>query len=387
MNLNLIMGNISTLKNMRIIIVVSFLFILNSAFGQKSSSRDEKLNSMENLDFSKLIQPITSDNIFSDSLYNIWCGSVVKGENGKFYMFYSRWLRADGHFAWVPNSEIALAKADKPEGPYTHVKVVLERRGAQFWDGICTHNPAVIAHKGKYYLYYMGTTGKSKVNMPASMQDDHWWEYRNNQRIGVAVSSSSEGDWERFDKPVLDVSADSTAYDALMTSNPAVTVDDQGKVILVYKQVAKKTGQLKGGKVRFGVAFSDSFVGPFTKHKNPIFENKEKDSDKVWMIAEDPFIWNSAGKIYAVVTDVIGSFTDNQAALALLSSYDGINWRPTINPKVVPHRLDFFDGSKADDKLERPWIYFEGGKPKVLFGAMGINKRSYSVNVAIKLKE
>lgn len=386
-NFNLNMVNISTRKNMRIIFLVSFLFFLNSAFGQKRLISDEKLYSIENLDFSKLIQPIASDNIFSDSLYNIWCGSVVKGENGKFYMFYSRWLRADGHFAWVPNSEIALAKADKPEGPYTHVKVVLERRGAQFWDGICTHNPAVIAHKGKYYLYYMGTTGKSKVNMPASMQDDHWWEYRNNQRIGVAVSSNLEGEWKRFDKPVLDVSADSTAFDALMVSNPAITVDQKGKVVLVYKQVAKKTGTIRGGKVRFGVAFSKSMLGPFKKHLDPIFQSKQKYSENIWMMAEDPFLWNSNGKIYAIVTDVIGAFTDKQAALALLSTNDGINWQPTINPKVVPHRLDFFDGSKADDKLERPWIYFDGGKPKVLFGAMGINKRSYSVNVAIKLKE
>ncbi len=371
---------------MRSVFLVSFLLFFNSVYGQESLYIDKNSSSIENLDFSKLIQPIASNNIFSDSLYNIWCGSVIKGGNGKFYMFYSRWLRADGHFAWVPNSEIALAIADKPEGPYKHLKVVLERRGAQFWDGVCTHNPAVIAHKGKYYLYYMGTTGKSIVKMPASMQDDHWWEYRNNQRIGVAVATQIEGEWKRFDKPVLDVSQDSTAFDALMTSNPAITIDEKGKVILVYKQVAKKTGNLKGGKVRFGVAFSNSALGPFVKHPEPIFQQKDKDSEHVWMMAEDPFIWNSGGKIYAIVTDVVGAFTDNQAALAMLSSTDGINWTPTLKPKVVPHRLNFLDGSISDDKLERPWLYFENGKPKILFGAMGMHKRSYSVNVAIKLQ-
>lgn len=365
-------------------ILLFLLIIPGCLIGQ---SKNQKKINFSKYDFSKKILPIASDNVFRDSTFNIWCGSVIQGKNGKYYMFYSRWPRVDGHYAWVPNSEIALARADKPEGPYKHIKVVLAKRGAQFWDGVCTHNPAVVAYQGKYYLYYMGTTGNSVVYMPASMQDNNWWEYRNNQRIGVAVSTNLEGEWKRFDKPVLDVSRDSTANDALMVSNPAVTVDKNGKVVLVYKQVAKKSGALRGGKVRFGVAFSKSMIGPFNKHPEPIFQNKQKDNENVWMIAEDPFLWSSNGKIYAIVTDVIGAFTNKQAALALLSSKDGINWKPTLNPQVVPHRIDFLNGTKSDDKLERPWIYFERGKPKVLFGALGINKRSYSVNVAIKLKE
>lgn len=350
-------------------------------------SKKQKSINFSKYDFSKKIMPIAPENIFSDSTYNIWCGSVIQGKNGKYYMFYSRWPRVDGHYAWIPNSEIALARADKPEGPYKHIKVVFSKRGVQFWDGICTHNPAVLSYQGKYYLYYMGTTGNSVVNMPASMQDKNWWEYRNNQRIGVAVSTNLEGEWKRFDKPVLDVSKDSTANDALMVSNPAVTVDKNGKVVLVYKQVAKKSGALRGGKVRFGVAFSKSMIGPFIKHPEPIFQNKQKDNENVWMLAEDPFLWSSNGKIYAIVTDVIGAFTNKQAALALLSSKDGINWKPTLHAQVVPHRIDFLNGTKSDDKLERPWIYFERGYPKVLFGALGFNKRSYSVNVAIKLQE
>ena len=372
---------------MRIIILLLFIIIPGRLICQGKIQNKDNSTVFDHIDFSQKILPIASDNIFSDSTFNIWCGSVIKGKNGKYYMFYSRWPRVYGHYAWIPNSEIALAKADKPEGPYKHVKVVFERRGSQYWDGICTHNPAVLAFQGKYYLYYMGTTGNSVVNMPASMQDNNWWEYRNNQRIGVAVTTNLEGDWQRFDKPVLDVSKDSTAYDALMVSNPAITVDNKGKVVLVYKQVAKKTGVLRGGKVRFGVAFSKSMLGPFIKHPEPIFQAKQKDNENVWMMAEDPFLWSSKGKIYAIVTDVIGAFTNKKAALALLNSKDGVNWEPTNNPQVVPYNINFSNGSKSDDKLERPWIYFDNGKPKVLFGALGINKRSYSVNVAIKLKE
>ncbi|MEY4273324.1 MAG: hypothetical protein RL638_272 [Bacteroidota bacterium] len=361
--------------------------ISNICISQTSIHSTSRLNfSYDSLNIASMVRPIKQENIFSDPVYNIWCGAVIKGKNSKYYMFYSRWPKVFGHFAWLPASEIALAKADNPEGPYKHVKVILEKRGSNFWDGVCTHNPAVVEFNGVYYLYYMGTTGQSHVNMPASMQDNNWWEYRNNQRIGVAFSEELEGKWTRLDKPILDVSADSLAFDALMVSNPAVAVNEKGNVVLAYKQVAKKPGNIRGGKVRFGVAFANSLLGPFSKHSEPIFQNKDKDNPNIWMMAEDPFMWSSGGKFYAIVTDVVGVFSNNQAALVLLSSWDGINWKPTKYPSVVPHRLKFENGSLADDKLERPWLYFENAIPKVLFGALGFNKRSFSANVAIKLE-
>jgi hypothetical protein len=371
---------------MKNVILLFFLIVLMFAHPLFSQfpTIDKKgwLMSMDEVDISKMIRPIPDRNVFSDPEYNIWCGSVIKGKNGKYYMFYSRWPRSQGHFAWVPSSEIALAMADKPEGPYKHVKVVLPQRGAQYWDGTTTHNPAIIFHQNKYYLYYMGTTGTKKVTMPASMKDDNWWEYRNNQRIGVAVADHPEGEWTRFDQPVLDVSCDSTAYDALLVSNPAVTIDSNGRIVLVYKQV-ENNGTLRGGRVRFGVAFSNSLSGPFQKHDQPIFDSEKAGNN--WMIAEDPFIWNYKGRLYAIVTDVVGVFTNKKAALALLSSKDGINWQPTNYPKVAPKHLTFEGTIISDDKLERPWLLFEKGVPTYLFGAQGVNKRAYSVNVAIPL--
>ncbi len=370
---------------MKKIVCIVLLGICTLSTQAQKVDKHGNLLSMDSVDIYSMVQPIPKKNMFSDSVYNIWCGSVIKGNNGKFYMLYSRWPRTGGHFAWIPNSEIALAKADKPEGPYHHVKVVLAARGSQYWDGVCTHNPAAIVYKGKFYLFYMGTTGKSKVVMPASMKDANWWEYRNNQRIGVAVADDPEGEWKRFDKPILDVSKDSTALDALMVSNPAITVDQNGRAILVYKEVSKgKT--FKGGKVHFGVAFSKSLLGPFEKYSQPIFEGKAKGGDSAWMLAEDPYLWNCKGTNYAIVRDVIGYFTEKQSALALLSSKDGIHWESSKYPKVIPVRLKFQDGTLSDDKLERPCLYTEKGVPKLLFGALGFEKRKYSVNVAIPLK-
>ncbi len=368
-------------QGMLLILLSSFL---SNAFGQSSNENPKShWGSTPQTDLSAMAQPIPLKNTFRDSLYNIWCGSVVKGKNGKFYMLYSRWPRDKGHEAWITHSEIAVARADRPEGPYQHLKVVFPARGNQFWDGVCTHNPAVIAYKNKFYLYYMGSTGKSYVKPHTAYENPNWWEYRNNQRIGVAVADDPEGEWTRFAQPILDVSADSTAHDALMVSNPAITVDDKGQFILVYKQV-EKNGTIRGGRVRFGVAFSNAPTGVFVKHSQPIFE-AEKGS-KEWMVAEDPFLWHQKGVNYAIVRDVVGKFTGESGALALMVSNNGFDWKPALYPKVLSKTIFWENGKPLDDKLERPCLYMDKGVPKLLFGAMGIDKRKHSMNVAVPLK-
>ena len=365
-------------------LTVSFILLVihTLVFGKTAMRTQDYQNS--DIDIESMVQPVPLKNKFTDDKYNIWCGSVTKGTNGKYYMLYSRWLKSGGHYAWVINCEVALARADHLEGPYTHVKVVLPSRGRQFWDGCCTHNPTVMQYQGKYYLYYMGTTGKSTVELPTSMKDPLWWEYRNNQRIGVAVSDDLEGEWTRFDKPVLDISQAPNEFDSLMVSNPAGAVDEQGRSILVYKQV-EKSAKLSGGKVRFGVAFASTPTGPFEKYEKPIFELS--DGAKEWMIAEDPFIWSNQGYIYAIVRDVVGKFTGDEGAFALLVSKDGTEWKPGKYPKVIGSRFMWEDGSISIGQLERPCLYVEDGVPKCLFGAYGLTKdRNNTCNVAVPLK-
>jgi hypothetical protein len=352
--------------------------VFEHAFTQKEKA---KLESQRPIDynFGAMLQPVPLENRFIDEEYAIWCGSVIKDKNGKFYMLYSRWPRNEGHQSWIYSSEIALAKADKPEGPYKHVKVVLPARGSNYWDGVVTHNPYITFYKGKYYLYHMGTTGTSERNAT------NWWVQRNHQRIGVAVATDIEGDWKRFDKPVLSNNEkDSTSYDAMMVSNPAITFNDKGGVLMVYKQVCKN-GTLKGGRVRFGVAKAKSPLGPFVKYPNTIFESK--DSVSSHMEAEDPFMWFQKGYYYAIVRDVVGKFTGDSGALALMVSKNGIDWEPAKHPLVIGSSFAWADGTQSGIAIERPWVYFENGVPKFLYGAMGVDKkRSHTFNVAIPLK-
>lgn len=345
----------------------------------KDTSRDW----MDEINVGAMVQDVPEGNRFIDPGYFVWCGSVTKGKDGKFYMLYSRWPLADGFESWPITSEIAVAVADKPGGPFKHLKVALPARGTSYWDGSATHNPCVVKHGGKYYLYYMGTSCTVPIRKKESYTDA-WWSYRNTQRIGVAVADKPDGEWKRLDHPVLDVGKTTDAYDGLMVSNPAATFDNNGNVVLLYKQVPV-TGKISGGQVRFGVAFSASPMGPFIKHEKPIFETNDR--GQAWMLAEDPYLWFQKGRYLAIVRDVIGKFTGDAGAWALMVSKDGKEWAPALHPKVIGSTFLWEGGKASASKLERPCLLLEKGLPAYLYGATRADKeQTLSYNVAVPLK-
>ena len=140
--------------------------------------------------------------------------------------------------AWVTHSEIAHAVSNSPFGPFEFKDIALPVRGSAFWDGMVTHNPTVHFFTGKYYLYYTGNFGDGELTSPKLN-----WTHRNNQRIGVAVADNHNGPWKRFDKPIIDISSDTTAHDAQMMANPSVTQMPDGRYLMVYKAVARKRPQ------------------------------------------------------------------------------------------------------------------------------------------------
>ncbi len=327
-----------------------------------------------------MIQPVPEKSFFSDPDYYIWCGSAVRGDDGKYHLFYSRWPRKLGHYAWVTHSEIAHAIGDTPTGPFRHVSVALTARGKEYWDGLCTHNPTILRAGDKYYLYYMGNTGDGTA-MPTLN-----WTHRNNQRIGVAVAESPNGPWQRFDQPVLDVSADPDAPDSLMTSNPTIARRPDGGYLLIYKAVGKKRPLPFGGPVVHLTATSDYPTGPFTKQLKPMFTAPGIDFP-----AEDPFAWYDygTGRYLAVVKDNNGYFTKAGKSLALWESNDGFDWKLSAHPLVSTTEITWAGGRKQKlNSLERPQLLFgPDGRPIVLLGAVDETEgRTHSWNIQIPLK-
>lgn len=334
------------------------------------------------LDFTSLIQPVPLGARLEDPEYYIWCSSMVRDEEGVCHLYYSRWPRELGHYAWVTHSEIAYAVADDPIGPYRHVEVVLPSRGNDHWDGICTHNPTIHYFDGKYYLYYMGLRASDEFRTDISMEDPAWWTYRNSQRIGVAVADHPSGPWNRLDKPCIDVSSDPTAPDSLLVSNPAITQMPDGNYLMIYKAVGRELCPPFGGPVVHLAAVGKSPTGPFEKRMQPIFTAKGDDFP-----AEDPYIWfhEPHDCYYAIVKDMNGSFTGCGRSLALFYSRDSHLWEPAPNVLVSDLQLRWANGRvERMANLERPQLWLQKNSPKVLFLAAAYDL-NHSFNVHLPL--
>jgi hypothetical protein len=151
----------------------------------------------------------------------------------------------------------------------------------------------------------------------------------------------------------------------------------------MYKGVVKN-GTLHSGVVKMGIAFADNPLGPYQRVKKPILKLENRGNS--WMLAEDPFLWYQNNKYYIIIRDVAGKYTGNTGALAMLSSADGINWKPTVHTLVAPSKIKFENGKLSDDRLERPFLLFKNGLPIFLFAAMGIDNRAHSMNIAVPLR-
>lgn len=353
-----------------------FIFtVLNFYFGL--AQQKNVLIQPGELDLQSMIQPVPNTAKFINDSEYIWCGSLVKSKaDKKYHLFYSRWPRKLGMISWASHSEIAHAVADSPNGPFVFKDVPLPVRGPKYWDGMVTHNPTIHFYNGKYYLYYMGNWGDGKNTKPNLN-----WTHRNHQRIGVAIAKDPNGPWKRFDTPLLDVSSDSSAADAQLVTNPSVTQMPNGKFLMVYKAVAKKKPQPFGGPVVHLTAIADRPEGPFVKQNKPIFtaENTE-------FPAEDPYVWYQDNCFYAIVKDMKGSFTSAGRSLVLFYSLNGTDWNIAKHALVSSLNIKMEDGSiKKLEALERPQLYFENGRPKLLLCAVNENL-GHSYNIQIPLK-
>lgn len=362
-------------KNMDKITLLTMISIL-IAFNSCDQKNNDKATPGE-LDLHSMIQPIPATAKFINDSSYIWCGTMVKSHiDQKYHLFYSRWPREYGFSAWVTSSEVAHAVSDSPFGPFEFKDVTLPHRGPEYWDGMYTHNPTVHFFDGKYYLYYTGNFGDGKITSP-----DLNWTHRNNQRIGVAIADDPDGPWKRMDKPLIDISEDTNAFDAQMVANPSVTQMADGRFLMVYKAVSRQRPQPFGGPVVHLTATAETPDGPFVKQNKPIFTAEDVDFP-----AEDPFVWFQDNCYYAIVKDMNGAFTDAGRSLVLFYSLDGLDWKLAKNPLVSDLNIKMADGSiKKLEALERPQLFFEDGKLVALLCAVN-ETLGHSYNIQIPLK-
>ena len=325
---------------------------------------------MDNLSFNNRFELITEDNIVKESDYHNWGSSIIKGDDGKYHLFYSRW---PGDFAaWLTFSEIAHATSDSPSGPWKYEETVLAGRGKGHWDAITAHNPKIKYFDGTYYLYYIATNLGDLSYNDQDLFDTHGKSLdqspirkmlRENQRTGVAFSSSLSGPWLRLDKPIIEPSGPITT----LTVNPAIDKGKDGKYYLIVK------GD-KPNEERFirnqAIAISDSPIGPFVMQPKPVID---------YIDTEDMSLWYDKKRDH-----FYGIFHAHQY-LGLICSSDGVNWEKANDFEVLKKEIPMKNGKiLKPDRMERPFIYIENGEALTLCLAILEGNRSYMVFVPIK---
>jgi len=297
--------------------------------------------------------------------YWVWCGSAIRGEDGRYHLFASRWSHGvsfNPH--WLTNSEIVRASADKPEGPYQFEEVVFSPRGEHFWDGRMTHNPTIHRWRDNYLLFYIGTTyagATPDAAHPMTNQSPMRLEARANQRIGVAVSKSVKGPWKRMEQPILQPRPGK--WDALMTTNPAPCVHEDGSVLLVYKSAIDQKGLLT-----LGLARAPRFDGTYER----VLDGPMFDFSATGDHVEDAFVWHGKSGYQLIMKDMKGGICGEAGGGIHAVSQDGIKWQVSKPAMAWSRNVKWSDGVVREQaRFERPQLLIEGGKPTHLFCATG----------------
>ncbi len=357
---------------MKFFILLSFVFLCERTFSQRS----------DDLNINTQISGIDSSNIFISSDHYIWCGSAIEGEDGKYYLFYSRWKHGkrtldddslnfifDGFRGWQKYSEIAIAISDSPEGPYRHLKTILKGDPARnSWDRFTFHNPQINYFNGNYYLYFISNNFNDNTHFtkPLSTEQLHWYKYNCSQKIGVASATSIKGFLENdFSKKTEYLVSPDSVRTWEVAVNPSVTEGPDNRYYMMYKSRKPDMGHMT-----FWIAVAPTPTGPFT-HYSEVSTNEE-------MACEDPYLWydKHRSRFYAIAKyfSRTGKLVDEFGALVLLTSIDGKNWEPAKNKLVSNKKIIWRNGTETKlAHLERPFLLFDrNGNMKTLFSAASV---------------
>jgi len=311
--------------------------------------------------FQSRIRPAPRNGGFCMTDYWVWGGSPVRDEEGRWHLFASRWPKRYPFFeGYICFSEIVRAAADRPEGPYRFVEVVLPARGPDWWDGQMTHNPTIRKIGDEYVLFYIGATwngpqpSAEELRQPAPRVCR---EIYRTIRIGIARAPSPAGPWRRYDRPILEPRPGK--WDNTVVTNPAPVVTPDGRILLYYRSNTPNG-------LRIGLAAADRPEGPYRRVTDEPVLNLPDGN-----FVEDPFAWWNGACFEMLAKDMTGGITGEKHAGVHLWSRDGLDWRLAERPQAWSRRVLWDDGTTTvQGNVERPQLLFDDdGNPAYLFAA------------------
>ena len=256
------------------------------------------------------VGPRDIHNGLEDTTIKQWCywdGKIIKGPDGKYHMFASRWDQANGHSGWG-GSKAVHAVADKPTGPYVD-------------KGICWPD---------------NENGKGHNVTALELLDGSYAILVSDTRPGDFFTSKSlDGPWAYQGS----VKIDANGFSVPAAKNLSFLQRPDGSFLMVSKH----------GIIMISTS---GLTGPYKVQGNSVFPQAYDGSN------EDPVIWFSGGQYH-----IVANWFSARKALHLASA-DGItNWKnmglaydPTAN------FVRYTDGTVNHwYNMERPGVLIENG--------------------------
>jgi hypothetical protein len=288
--------------------------------------------------------------ILEEPDYHIWGSSPIWGNDGRVHVFSSRIPVDTGFQLWWATSQIAHYVADRPEGPFSLVEVLLKPgdspEGA--WDHGPQHNPSITRIDDRYVLCYHSGKGT-----PTDRQ-------RSTIRIGMMTATDINGPWKKLgmilDPPTSKESNVVPPDYRGLTDNPSLVKGPDGRYFLYYRI---KFPGLEGGNT-YGVAIADKLEGPYIHQPDRVVNNPT--------YIEDPYVFVHNGLFHMLVTD-----NNNNQGL-LLTSKNGLHFDyhqghgfGVISDYIPPERMPADPADVPRGFFERPQLLFKDGLPTHLF--------------------
>ena len=177
----------------------------------------------------------------------------------------------------------------------------LDKGVAGTWEGASVFTPNIMVAEGKYWLFYTGTS-----------KDMHKKPFNPDSKIGIAVSDSPNGPWERLaSNPALSNSSNPEDFDSHLVDDACLLIRD-GKYYFYYK--GRQLG--KGpSETQMGLAIADKPQGPYVRHENsPVIPGNH-----------EVLVWPQGTGVAAM----IGSTGPKSITNSVLYADDGINFKKT----------------------------------------------------------
>ena len=273
--------------------------------------------------------PRDPQNGLEDTTMTNWCywdGQIIKGPDGKYHMFASRWDQARGHNGWFGSAAVQ-AVSDKVIGTYVD-------------KGLC---------------WPENQGGKGHNVTALVMPDDRYAVVVSETRPGdVFVSKSLDGPWEQLGS--IQVATNEFSRGGRM-SNVSIMVRPDGAF-----EIVPRSGAI--------LISTNGILGPYTVQGPSVYP---KVAGLPLRNLEDPVVWYSGGLYHIVVN----GWSDRKAYH--ITSPDGINnW--TFRGLAYDPTTDFIrytDGTVNHwNNIERPGVVIENGHvTHFTFAVLDVPKR------------